>query len=84
MDAPVIVDRRVWGALIDEPQPALLTAPRSGLAGFAELIATALSNAAARSALPASRPRIVQAADEQQRRVVRDLHDAAPADRHHR
>jgi signal transduction histidine kinase len=47
------------------------------LAGFAELIATAVSNAAARAELVDSRVRIVEAADEQRRRVVRDLHDGA-------
>jgi signal transduction histidine kinase len=36
-----------------------------------------VSNAAARSELVASRVRIVEAADEQRRRVVRDLHDGA-------
>jgi PAS domain S-box-containing protein len=77
--APVVVDGRVWGALIagtDEPQP-LPSGTEEQLAGFAELIATAVSNATARSELLASRARIVEAADEQRRRVVRDLHDGA-------
>jgi PAS domain S-box-containing protein len=77
--APVVVDGRVWGALIagtDEPQP-LPTGTEDRLAGFAELTATAVSNATARSELLASRARIVEAADEQRRRVVRDLHDGA-------
>jgi PAS domain S-box-containing protein len=77
--APVVVDGRVWGALIagtDEPQP-LPNGTEERLAGFAELIATAVSNTTARSELLASRVRIVEAADEQRRRVVRDLHDGA-------
>jgi PAS domain S-box-containing protein len=77
--APVVVDGRVWGALIagtDERQP-LAAGTEDRLAGFAELIATAVSNATARSELLASRARIVEAADEQRRRVVRDLHDGA-------
>jgi PAS domain S-box-containing protein len=77
--APVVVQGEVWGALIagtDQAEP-LPTATETRLAGFAELIATAVSNATARSELLASRARIVQAADEQRRRVVRDLHDGA-------
>jgi PAS domain S-box-containing protein len=77
--APVVVDGRVWGALIagtDESQP-LPSGTEDRLARFAELIATAVSNATARTELLASRTRIVEAADEQRRRVVRDLHDGA-------
>jgi signal transduction histidine kinase len=75
----VVVEGQVWGALIagtDEPEP-LPAGTERRLARFAELIATAVSNATARSELLASRTRIVEAADEQRRRVVRDLHDGA-------
>jgi signal transduction histidine kinase len=44
---------------------------------FTELVATAIANLEARSALTASRARIVAAADQERRRVVRDLHDGA-------
>jgi signal transduction histidine kinase len=44
---------------------------------FTELVATAISNIQARSDLAASRARIVAAADEERRKVVRDLHDGA-------
>jgi signal transduction histidine kinase len=77
--APVIVDGRVWGVLIvgtDRATP-LPKGTEIRLAGFAELVATAVSNAAAKAELLASRARIVEAADEQRRRVVRDLHDGA-------
>jgi signal transduction histidine kinase/putative methionine-R-sulfoxide reductase with GAF domain len=77
--APVVVEGDVWGALIagtDEPEP-LPAGAEQRLASFAELIATAVSNATARSELIASRARIVKAADDQRRRVVRDLHDGA-------
>ena len=47
------------------------------IAGFAELVATAIANIEARAELTASRARIVAAADEERRRVVRDLHDGA-------
>jgi PAS domain S-box-containing protein len=77
--APVLVDGQVWGALIagtDEPEP-LPVGIEARLAVFAELIATAVSNAAKRTELLASRARIVAAQDEQRRQVVRDLHDGA-------
>jgi PAS domain S-box-containing protein len=77
--APVLVDGRVWGALIagtDGPEP-LPVGIELRLAGFAELIATAVSNAAKRTELLASRARIVAAQYEQRRNVVRDLHDGA-------
>jgi signal transduction histidine kinase len=47
------------------------------MAEFTELVATAISNLEARSDLAASRARLVAAADEERRRVVRDLHDGA-------
>jgi signal transduction histidine kinase len=77
--APVVVEGQVWGALIagtDEPEP-LPPGTEFRLAKFAEMIATAVSNATARAELIASRTRIVEAAFEQRRRVVRDLHDGA-------
>jgi signal transduction histidine kinase len=42
-----------------------------------ELAETAISNTEARTELAASRARLVAAADEERRRVVRDLHDGA-------
>jgi signal transduction histidine kinase len=45
------------------------------LASFTELAATAISNAEGKSALNASRRRIVAASDETRRRIERDLHD---------
>ena len=77
--APVMVDGEVWGVLIvgtDKPEP-LPAGTEVRLAAFTELIATAVSNAAAKAELLGSRARIVEAADEQRRRVVRDLHDGA-------
>jgi hypothetical protein len=47
------------------------------LASFTELVATAIANTEARAEVAASRARIVAAADEERRRVVRDLHDGA-------
>jgi signal transduction histidine kinase len=50
---------------------------RIALAEFAELLATAISSLQARAELAASRARIVAAADDERRRVVRHLHDGA-------
>ena len=47
------------------------------LADFTELVATAISSLHARAELAASRARIAAAADDERRRVVRDLHDGA-------
>src|SRR5258708_11492588 len=44
---------------------------------FADLVATAIANAATRAELIASRARIVAAADDGRRRLERDLHDGA-------
>jgi GAF domain-containing protein len=77
--APIVVEGRLWGALNTaslrrDPIPAD-TEARMGQ--FTELVATAISNIEARSELAASRARIVAAADDERRRVVRDLHDGA-------
>jgi signal transduction histidine kinase len=77
--APIIADGVIWGALViassqTEPMP-LDTEARIG--DFADLVATAVSNAATRAELTASRARIVAAADQARRRFERDLHDGA-------
>ncbi|MGH3645028.1 MAG: GAF domain-containing protein [Mycobacterium sp.] len=76
---PIIVDERVWGMaalgwLRPEPLPPDTEARMSD---FADLVATAIANAATRAELIASRARIVAAADEGRRRLERDLHDGA-------
>jgi GAF domain-containing protein len=76
---PIVVQGRVWGAMLvgslkEEPLPAD-TEPR--VREFTELVATAIGNVQARADLARSRARIVEAADEERRRVVRDLHDGA-------
>jgi signal transduction histidine kinase len=77
--APVIVEGKLWGVLgvgttLEEPLPA---DTEVRLAGFTELVATAIATAEARREVMASRARIVAAADDERRRVVRDLHDGA-------
>ena len=75
--APVVVEGEVWGALIAGWDGAQLSPEGTELrlAKFAELIATAVSNASNRSELIASRARIVAGADEARRRIERNLHD---------
>jgi signal transduction histidine kinase len=77
--SPIVVTGRLWGVIaagtsLPEPLPADAE-PR--MAEFTELAATAISNVQARSDLAASRARIVATADEERRRVARDLHDGA-------
>ncbi|MEN3279321.1 MAG: hypothetical protein V7607_461 [Solirubrobacteraceae bacterium] len=76
---PIIVDGRLWGTIVAArgvAEPLSVEAePR--IEKFTELVATAISNVQARSDLAASRARIVAAADDERRRVVRDLHDGA-------
>jgi GAF domain-containing protein len=75
---PIWVESRLWGVMsaISRSEP-LPVGTEARLAGFTELAATALANAAAQAALTASRARIVAAADQTRRRVERDLHDGA-------
>jgi signal transduction histidine kinase len=76
---PIIVDGVLWGVAVigstshDRMPPD--TEARMG--DFADLVATAIANAATRSELIASRARIVAAGDEARRRLERNLHDGA-------
>jgi signal transduction histidine kinase len=77
--APIVVGDRVWGAAVvasscSEPLPA---DTEGRISDFADLVATAIANAATRAELIASRARIVAAADNARRRFERDLHDGA-------
>jgi signal transduction histidine kinase len=75
--APILVDGAVWGSIFvntTKPEP-FPDDTESRILGFAQLAATAISNAVSRSQLAASRARVVAAADETRRRIERDLHD---------
>jgi signal transduction histidine kinase len=76
--SPIVVEGRLWG-VVAATQEAVPLPPGSELriGEFTELVATAISNLQARADLAASRARIVEAADAERRRVVRDLHDGA-------
>jgi signal transduction histidine kinase/putative methionine-R-sulfoxide reductase with GAF domain len=73
--APIIIDDRPWGAALAASSAHLPASAEGRIANFADLIATAISNAETRSALTASRARVVAAADDARRRLERDLHD---------
>ncbi len=76
---PIVVDGRVWGAALggaSRPNP-LPSNSEQRMGDFADLVATAISNAETRSQLTASRTRIVTATDSARRRLERDLHDGA-------
>jgi signal transduction histidine kinase len=75
--SPIVVDGRLWGvvaASTTRPEPMVADAEQR-IAGFTELVATAISNAQARTDLAASRLRVVAAADEMRRQIERNLHD---------
>ncbi|HMJ35165.1 MAG TPA: DUF4118 domain-containing protein [Baekduia sp.] len=76
--APIVVEGRVWGVMtLASTEHPLPDDTEARLASFAELVATAIANAEARTEVAASRARIVAATDDERRRVVRDLHDGA-------
>jgi PAS domain S-box-containing protein len=76
---PIRVEGRLWGLMAAGSSQEVPLPPdtEARLASFTELVATAIANADARTEVAASRARIVAAADEERRRVVRDLHDGA-------
>jgi PAS domain S-box-containing protein len=77
--APIVLDGRLWGVIITswggERSPPDDT--EEHLAKFAQLLEAAIANADSREQLTASRARLLTAADDARRRVVRDLHDGA-------
>ncbi|HEY6763043.1 MAG TPA: GAF domain-containing protein [Baekduia sp.] len=77
--APIVVGDRLWGVIIvGSKRPAPLPPTiETRITEFTELVATSISNVQARTEVAASRARVVAAADEERRRVVRDLHDGA-------
>jgi PAS domain S-box-containing protein len=76
---PIVAAGRLWGAMVVSSRPTepLPAGTEGWIEEFAELVATAIANVQARTDLAASRARVVAAADEERRRVVRDLHDGA-------
>jgi signal transduction histidine kinase/PAS domain-containing protein len=76
---PIVVEDRLWGVIAVSTRGDA-TFPRgaeSRIGEFTELVATAIANADSRGELLASRARVLAAADDARRQVVRDLHDGA-------
>jgi signal transduction histidine kinase len=76
---PIVVGGGVWGVIAASARSREPFAPgtEARIAEFTELVASAVANAEARAEVAASRARILTAADDARRRVVRDLHDGA-------
>jgi signal transduction histidine kinase len=79
LGAPIMVEGRLWGVIAAGSLVQRLLPPdtEGRLASFTGLVAMAISNTEARAEAAALRARIAAAADEERRRVVRDLHDGA-------
>jgi signal transduction histidine kinase len=73
--SPINVEGRLWGAATVSANESLPPDAEQRLEKFAELVATAISNAEGKAELAASRRRIVAASDGARRRIERDLHD---------
>ena len=76
---PISVEGRLWGVIsVASGHGRPLSADTEArLAGFTELVATAIANAEAQAQLTASRARLVATADQTRLRIERDLHDGA-------
>jgi signal transduction histidine kinase len=75
--SPIVVDRRLWGAIIAFLRISSVDPDdtEERLFAFTELVAMAVADTDSRAQLAASRARVVAAADETRRRIERDLHD---------
>jgi signal transduction histidine kinase len=74
--APVVVEDRVWGALVASGAQLSRDAEER-LSEFAQLAGLAVASADARERLLESRARLVTTADAERKRLERNLHDGA-------
>jgi PAS domain S-box-containing protein len=75
--APISVGGELWGAVSVADARILPPESESRLAAFCELVSLAVASAQARTDLQASRSRLVASADNERRRLERNLHDGA-------
>ena len=77
--APITLGEQLWGTVVASMAEPAEMPPQTEqrLGHFAELVSQALANSDAQRQLRASRARIVEAGDEERRRLGRDLHDGA-------
>ncbi|MGH3340469.1 MAG: GAF domain-containing sensor histidine kinase, partial [Propionibacteriaceae bacterium] len=73
--SPIVVEGRLWGTVTVSSKQILPPDAEERLEKFAELVATAITNAENKAELAASRRRIVAASDQARRQIERDLHD---------
>jgi signal transduction histidine kinase len=75
--APIVVEGGLWGVILAYWRDSQSVPPdnEGRMTQFTQLVATAISNAASRAQLAASRARIVMTADKTRRRIERNLHD---------
>ena len=76
---PIVIAGSTWGVLVAALREGETLPPETErrMQAFAELVALAVASAQAREELEASRLRIVEASDEERRRLERNLHDGA-------
>jgi PAS domain S-box-containing protein len=75
--APIFVAGVPWGAVGVASSKILPHETESRLNAFCEIVSLAVASAQARADLRSSRARLVQAGDEQRRKLERNLHDGA-------
>jgi PAS domain S-box-containing protein len=77
--APINVEGRLWGVMTvaSVQEDALPPGIEHELAGFTDLVATAIANADGRAQLVAARRRVIEATDAARAKVARDIHDGA-------
>jgi PAS domain S-box-containing protein len=75
--APIVVAGALWGAVAITSEDPLPEDTEDRLGAFCELVSLAVASAQARADLIASRARLVEAGDEQRRRLERNLHVGA-------
>ena len=75
---PITVAGRLWGVIAASRRSPDPFPPDTEvqIAGFTEIVATAIANAESRIQLAASRARVVGAGDEMRQRLERNLHDS--------
>ncbi|WP_051323930.1 PAS domain S-box protein [Candidatus Solirubrobacter pratensis] len=75
---PIVVEGSLWGSIAAGTERERFPEDaEQRMAEFTELAGTAIANAESRSALTASRARVVAASDATRRQIERDLHDGA-------
>jgi PAS domain S-box-containing protein len=77
VSAPIVVAGVLWGAVAVAAGEPLPEDAEARLGNFCDLVSLAVASAQARDDLRSSRARIVQAGDEQRRKLERNLHDGA-------